>query len=284
MPKNRKQANAIKIYDTNIYHPIVRPSLIIDCDGENVLMVSINYSMVNKTETFMVADGANCILLLRNRTIGNTPIFFAEYEIYHGDKESIENDPILMTQGNSFMESVTYFQKIEECFLAKLGEHIDRRTVYTASEPANKAIRWLMKDSKYSSCERSDFLERFALTAVNFAAPVESEANDQGLWITAGRHCIWQAVGCTGSVVTELNYRALSGNFSGSIASEIGILRNLTAIDLGELHLRRQDVASDRKKDMTMFSPPLVYSQNHSRFVESFGNLTNRNRPSDFLD
>ena len=169
-------------------------------------MVSISYSMVNQTETFMVADGANCILLLRNRTIGNTPIFFAEYEIYHGDKESIVSNPILMTQGNSFIESVTYFQKIEDCFLTKLEDHIDTRTVYTGSEPANKAISWLMKDSKYSSCERSDFLERFALTAVNFAAPVEDEANDEGLWITPGRHCIWRAVGCTGSVVTEINY------------------------------------------------------------------------------
>ncbi len=237
--------------NTGVVQEIREPIMILDCDGENVLMVSINDKMANKAETVMVADGANCIMMVKNSTIGAGGIWYADYSVFHGDKDSIDSDPILMTNGNSFLESVTYFQKIEDCYLTKLEEYIDRPTVYTGTDPSNKAIRWLMKDSKYSSCERSDFLERFALAAINFAAPVENEEFDQGLWITSGRHCIWRAVGCTGIVVTELNYNAIgAGNYTGYIASEIGLLKNLTGINFSKWNGPWHGVDCDRKDEI----------------------------------
>ena len=101
-----------------------------------------------------------------------------------------------------------------------------------------------MKDSRmFSSCERDEFLERYALATINFAAPMvprfnEEETttnNDKGLWITSARHCVWRAVGCTGNIVTELNYKALGDDMvvTGTLATEIGLLKNLTQIAMG---------------------------------------------------
>ncbi len=221
---------------------IKEPLMILDCDDKNVLMVSINENMANQTETVKVADGANCLLGVRNSTVGAGDIWYVDYTVFHGDKDSIVNDPIVMAEGNSYEASVTYFQRIEDCILEKLGDHIDISTVYTGTASSNKAIRWLMQESKHPSCERADFMERYALAVINFAAvaDIETPSNDtmqtdEGLWITPGRHCIWSAVGCTGSVVTELNYRALDSRFAGgTIATEIGLLRNLTVMDMSK--------------------------------------------------
>ena len=220
------------------------PLLTLDCDGENILMVSINEQMANQTETVWVSDGSTCMMMVTNATIGNAEIFYVDYTIFHGDAQSIETDPIVMVHGNSFDETVTYFQRVEDCFLSKLGPFINKTEVYTGSDSSNQAIRWLMKgDNKYSSCERSDFIERYALAVVNYAAPVYARgggskgaiSDEEGLWITQGRHCLWPTVGCSGSVISELNYNALGNRFSGgTIASEIGLLKNLTALRMGK--------------------------------------------------
>lgn len=236
---------------TNAQLQTRQPLMILDCDGKNIFMVSIDENMKNKTETVLVADGANCVMMVTNTTLGSTDaILYVNYTVFHGDKSSIYSDPVVMAQGDSSIESVAYFRRIDECILTKLKDHINTTTVYTGAAPANHAIRWLMKDSKgYSSCERDEFMERYALTVINFAAPIVngnarndmivSNTENEGLWITTGRHCIWRAVGCVGSVVTELNYKALSEAFvSGTIPSEIALLKNLTAISMSKWNIQ----------------------------------------------
>ena len=221
------------------------PLMILDCDGKNVLMASINRNMKNKTEVVKVADGANCIMMVRNSTAGKNPskerILHVNYTVFHGDEKSIAKNPIVMVHGNSFREEMSYFQRIDECYFTKLKGLINMTTIYTDSKPSNKAVKWLMKDSGiFSNCERQDFLERYALATINFAAPIVPVPNgdngtvsyDKGLWITQARHCVWRAVGCTGEIVTELNYRFLGKNLmaTGTLASEIGLLKNLTKV------------------------------------------------------
>ena len=228
-----------------ILGPPREPHLILDCDDTNVLTVSISKDMARKTETVMVADGANCTMEIQNSTIGGRAIFYVDYTIFHGDKDSIDTDPIVITQGDSYENSDTHFQRIEDCFLTKLGDHVEKATVYTGTGPSNQAMWWLMEDSKgHSRCERNDFLERYALTVINFAAPMNTEneedkigtnADEQGLWINKDRHCLWEPVICTGSDVTLLNFEfPTERTISGTIATEIGLLKHLEGIGLGK--------------------------------------------------
>eukprot|EP00532_Pseudo-nitzschia_australis_P020194 CAMPEP_0168302640 /NCGR_PEP_ID=MMETSP0142_2-20121227/40044_1 /TAXON_ID=44445 /ORGANISM="Pseudo-nitzschia australis, Strain 10249 10 AB" /LENGTH=74 /DNA_ID=CAMNT_0008253317 /DNA_START=1 /DNA_END=222 /DNA_ORIENTATION=- len=42
------------------------PLMILDCEGSNVLILTINAVMVNKAETVKVADGASCSMMVKN--------------------------------------------------------------------------------------------------------------------------------------------------------------------------------------------------------------------------
>ena len=46
------------------------PLLILDCDGSNVLAINVIPAMENRTETFFVSDGAECSMMIKNRTSG----------------------------------------------------------------------------------------------------------------------------------------------------------------------------------------------------------------------
>jgi len=214
--------------------------MILDCDGKNVLTVPISNSMKNKTETVKVADGAKCTMTVKNSVLGSDRTLYVNYTIFHGNEPYTVNNPIVMAEGDSFFEEVSYFQRIPQCYFKKLEDHIDLTTIYTGTDSSNQAVDWLMKDSsRFSSCERKEFLERYALATINFAAPINTKKNatqtsDQGLWITTERHCVWPAVGCAnGNVVSDLNYEDLGNSaLSGTIATEIGLLTNLTHIGM----------------------------------------------------
>ena len=100
----------------------------------------------------------------------------------------------------------------------KLSDYINVTTIYTGKAPQNEAIDWLMSDTLgYSSCAYEHFVERYALSVINFAAPIEvgnesSARMDNGtideknkLWIRPGRQCVWKNVACTDGSVTELD-------------------------------------------------------------------------------
>ena len=165
-------------------------------------------------------------------------IYYVNYTVFHGDEASIDNDPIVIRNGDSYEDGLINFQRIPECFFSKLSDYIDITTIYTASDSPNKAVNWLLEDSSgYSSCEKDSFLERYSLAVINFAAPIDLSLSDpiynetsseklysDSLWIRNQRQCAWKSVACIDGSVVELDLGSAGlGNFiSGTIPTEIG--------------------------------------------------------------
>jgi hypothetical protein len=141
----------------------IKPLLFINCDGNKVLNIYVDESMENQTETIMVNDGADCTMTIRNATSSiDDSIWYADYAILHGDKESIESNSIVVAKSSSARESTNDFKRIPERYFDKLSDHIDNSTVYAGIDydPTAKAIDWLMNDElENSKCEDSFFLK-----------------------------------------------------------------------------------------------------------------------------
>jgi len=228
--------------------PPRNPLLVLDCDGRNVLMINIVPAMENETETVMVGDGADCILSIKNVTSGGVDINYVNYTVFHGDESSIDNDPIIMMEADSYIDGIIHFQRILDCFLLKLSPYTDNTTIYTGTEPQNEAIDWLMEDSSGdSACEYETFVERYALAVINFAAPINMSLTNaaynetssekllsDSLWIENDRQCAWFNVACQNGLVLDLDLGSagLGNKISGTIATEIGLLKNLNKTDM----------------------------------------------------
>jgi len=226
--------------------------MVLDCDGNTVLMVNIRPDMTDQTETVMVADGAQCTMSIKNTSSVILQIYFVDYTIYHGDEESIETDPIVIFRDDTSIQGIREFRRIPDCFIAKLGGYTNTTTVYTGNEPSNKAIQWLAEDWQgYSNCEYDSFVERYALAAINFAAPKideienttasgnsrmllsgdEGSSSSEELWISTAGQCEWPNVACADGWVEELD---LDTNMyvMGTIATEIGLLKMMKWFDI----------------------------------------------------
>jgi len=217
------------------------PLMILNCEGSIVLTVYIDVVMMNKAETVFVPDGASCSMMVKNVTSRDTPIWFVDYTIYHGCENSANFDPFVIVTGNSFEKEVTTFRRIPDCFLNKLSDHVNFTTIYTGTGPSNQAVQWLLEDSlEYSNCELPNFIERYALATINFAAPLvdtteeadpSTSLNQEKLWINKDRHCAWRVVACdVNGKVSGLNLGDAA--VIGTMATEIGILKSLTKIRL----------------------------------------------------
>jgi len=259
----------LRVEDSSIIEPI----MLLDCDDKNILTANINENMIGQMETVMVEDGANCTMRINNSTSstkgGEKPIWYVNYTIYHGDKTAVEEDPIVILQEQSVNNEYANFERIPECYLAKLSDHLDNSTIYMGTGPQNRAIKWLQltsRTSRNSLCEDDYFIERYALSVLNFAAPVKDELTTEAteddspasktivinaltsslsinstpeinqvhrisydnLWIKETRQCIWRSVECNGPSVKSLDLRRF--DLSGSIASSIGILTSLESL------------------------------------------------------
>ncbi len=221
--------------------PDVDPLMILDCDDRNVLMVNIRSDMKFATETVYVSDGAECQLTVKNVTGGPVDIQYVNYTVYHGEKETITNDPIVMFNADSSIEGVLNFRRIPECYFHKLSEFIDIPTIYTGDSPQNKAIEWLLQDSGgFSNCQYDSFIERYALAVINFAAPVvvdetDADGSSTELWIREGRHCVWPNVACRDDNVIEIDLGATEGRkLEGTIPTEIGLLKDIQWLEFGK--------------------------------------------------
>jgi len=183
----------------------------------------------------MIEDGAKCIIMINNRNSGPRPILFVNFTVYHGDKASIESNPVVIVRGDSYKKIDTEFQRIGECFFTKLSDHVDNQTIYTSNDPQNQAIDWLMGEFK-GSCDKTFFIERYALSVINFAAPVEdTKTYPNGLWINRERRCVWANVACESGSVTGLDlgpHQLSTMILKGIIATEIGLLQKLKNIDM----------------------------------------------------
>jgi hypothetical protein len=155
----------------------------------------------------------------------------------------------VLLDADSYEDGLVHFKRVPDCFFRKLSNYIDTTTIYTASDsPKNKAINWLLEDSSgYSSCENEHFVERYSLAVINFAAPINMTLSNpaynetsseklisDSLWIRNERQCAWTNVACKDDSVIELDVGGVGlGNIiSGTVASEIGLLKNLTRIDM----------------------------------------------------
>jgi len=220
------------------------PLMSVDCNGRNVLMLSLQPVMVNQTEVFKASNGATCTMTVKSRSIGYSDVWHVKYTIFHGDRRSIEENPVVIYKGDSYVNEKVTFERIDECYFDKVKDHINISNVYTGNDAAHKAIRWLIRDtSGFTSCEAENFIERYALAAINFAAPLDisvdqsrdiddDDTANQGLWITGERHCVWDHVGCVDGKITDIVFDD-STTVSGTVATEIGLLRYLSVIEMG---------------------------------------------------
>jgi hypothetical protein len=154
----------------------------------------------------------------------------------------------VLLDADSYEDGLVHFKRIPDCFFRKLSNYIDTTTIYTASDSPNKAVNWLLEDlSGFSSCKNEHFIERYSLAVINFAAPINMTISDptynetssrklisDSLWIKNERQCAWTNVACKDDSVIELDMGGVGlGNIiSGTVATEIGLLKNLIRIDM----------------------------------------------------
>jgi hypothetical protein len=143
--------------------------------------------MKDNTHTVMVEDGANCTLRVRNTTslvlpgsetegifgrylICDDPIWFIDYTIFHGGNIATGVEQVEILTQHSSENEFAYFDRVPECYFRSLKDRVDTASFYTHSSPLNEAFHWLVRDATgYSECGREFFIERFALSVMNFA-------------------------------------------------------------------------------------------------------------------
>ena len=129
-----------KVFTSEMNQEPYPPVMVLDCDDHNVLMTDITSSMVNKTQTVMVTDGALCTMTVSNVSNIGTVGIYVNYSIFHGDADSIWRDPIMIVEGDSFVNTVSFFHRMKDCFFERLHDFIDKSTIYTGNDSSSKAI------------------------------------------------------------------------------------------------------------------------------------------------
>jgi hypothetical protein len=181
----------------------VDPLLILDCDGITVLIVYIDQTMVDNSETVMVKDGTNCKLLLRNTTSFNAPapafddpIWLINYTIFHGENNNKEVESISQP---SWENNIAVFKRIPQCYFRKFGNYTDIASLYPAIGPSNEAVDWMVEvDPENLLCEEHMFMERYVLT--NFFA-----MNGTERFINKEHQCRWKPIICSNGQVKTIN-------------------------------------------------------------------------------
>lgn len=208
------------------------------CNDIKVLKVYIDSSMENQTEKVMVEDGAGCEIRITNTTSvhrkwDDTPIWYMQYSMYHGNTTET-----LISQDKSDVKGISFFRLIPECYMDTdvFEGYINNTNVYNGNNPSSKALDWLMKDtSRESLCQMDQTLLRYALSALNFAAPIAMHSGmESGLWIKHEMHCKWPNIVCMGDfgLSEDLFYLDLSDlGISGYIPNQVGLLSNLARYD-----------------------------------------------------
>ena len=251
---------------------------IVDCDQDNslsaslekkvnVLSINVDKSMENQTEIIKVPDGARCQISVSN-TVNfvnkwdDDPIWFVNYTVYHGEGTDIE-----IISGDSSKEQSAAFHRIPECYLTKFKEWMNIPDPYDLNKLPAKALKWIVEDndvSGNSQCDDQFLVERAALSALNFAAPVASarneeqfalsalnyvqfalsalnyvtpiasatNENDDTLWIDEQQQCGWKNIACNNGFVTSLTLKDIG--LSGTISTAIGWLHELQQAYFGK--------------------------------------------------
>ena len=225
----------------------VKPYMSLDCNGKNVMTVYLDNSMVNKSQTVMVEDGAECTLVIRNTTTNfgivdddyyyvvrdtifeDDPIWFVDYTIFYDMAFSGNNgyERVDILSGHSADVEAVEFTRIHECYFEKLQSYFDIEAMYTGDSTSNQAINWLLGDADPKlQCEDPNFLDRYALVKMNFAM------NPTEPFINRDEQCRWPSINCNGGKVVSIQLQ--NQGLQGDVPSEIGLIPNVQTLKLGE--------------------------------------------------
>mmetsp|Transcript_21277 Transcript_21277/g.59194 ORF Transcript_21277/g.59194 Transcript_21277/m.59194 type:complete len:427 (+) Transcript_21277:1990-3270(+) len=201
------------------------PDVVLECDGTTVLSVVLNEDTIHNAETVCVDDRADCVMTVKNHTSENQKIWYVDYSIFIGDTTASDRKII---EGNSAVDGVVPFFTFPDCMMERLSRHVDMHATY--SDPNSKeALRWVVMDETgNSNCKDKFFIERFALNALNFGAPIANSTISS--WTDTNKTCLWPVITCTNGVPTELDLRFLQ--LQGSIPTSIGLLSSFSRITL----------------------------------------------------
>ncbi|VEU38048.1 unnamed protein product [Pseudo-nitzschia multistriata] len=223
--KRKEATNSVEI---PFPESIGRSNLTLDakCDEKKVLSIEINEGMANSHETIMVTDGARCTVEVNNPDHETT----VDLTIFQG--YGADNDPKIL-QINSGVDEVSSFSAIPTCMFEQLSIHDNTNTTnfYSGSSQVLEAIEWMIEDSTvYSECHTPNFVERFALSVLNYAAPTKS--SDNGLWIDKNAPWEWDEVEYINGSLSALDLSEAS--LEGTISTYIGLLTSLSRISMSD--------------------------------------------------
>lgn len=204
------------------------PLLSVDCDERKHLRVNLLKEIENKNETVKASDGATCsVIVNRDEDDASEPIWSdVEYEVYQYQMEA--NKTIAILNGTNIDAPDRQFQLVPKCYFAKVQEHFNLAELHRNNTFQSNAIYWLMSaDDTETSCD-DFFLERYALAVITFGI-----IGDIG--IGSIEQCTWSNVICDGGAVVSLDFGGIYS--TGGIATEIGLLRNLSSFNAPDIDL-----------------------------------------------
>ena len=146
----------------------IKPSLMLDCDNENVLTIPIDPKMTQRSERVFVHDGVNCTIKVANVTLPHSieslshgQIWYFNFTIFQGFSADNGTKIIGMNSGE---QDIFPFFRIQTCIFQNLAAYTDMTGIYSGNSHL-QAIRWMVEDNSGSSDCRDKFLiERFALS------------------------------------------------------------------------------------------------------------------------
>jgi len=248
---------ALPVLCDKVFANAINPRLLLECDSKIVLLIDINPNMTNQTETVFVNDGARCKINIANKSaqdgresIYDPAIWYVNFTIFQG--HSLDNETKILDM-NSGEQGISSFFPITRCMFERLSPYYNGKTSIYKKKFQLRAVKWMMEDdSGNSDCHDAFFIDRFALSVMNFIDPIADDG--ETLWIQKTPQCTWPETECYNGNLTALildNYglngtipseiRLLSSikrltladnNLSGVIPSEIGLLSSLEELDL----------------------------------------------------
>ena len=103
------------------------------------------------------------------------------------------------------------------------------------TSPESRAVQWLATQEEGTGWDPVRLSQRYALLTLDFAAHTGRRRQLQATFATAGAdECTWEGVTCATntSIVTKVVWA--EQDLTGHISPEVGLLKNLTYLDLAE--------------------------------------------------
>ena len=200
------------------------PRLMIYCEGKHYLTVELTLAMENKEETIKVKDAVSCDILVKK----GAHLSEVQYTVYHTGTER-NGRYAIVDASNADKLGTSTFSVLPRCFLENLKDDADFKYIYSnKASPQRQAIDLMQNEIKSGQliCEKVSLLERFALLTVLYS--VNKFASDPH-----GPQCSWPTITC-GVLGKVEEIVIFPNNYSGTLATEIALLKELRKIDLSK--------------------------------------------------